>query len=67
MHRKGSVRASLRGSRERAHRVVANSQSIRPDALATRDVVPADGDIADPHAAERIVGVALDEVRRIVP
>ena len=53
------------GFRERGYRVVANSRSIKPDAFGDQDVLPVDGDIADPHTAERVVGAALDRFGRV--
>jgi NAD(P)-dependent dehydrogenase (short-subunit alcohol dehydrogenase family) len=53
------------GFRERGYRVVANSRSIKPDAFGDQDVLPVDGDIADPRTAERVVGAALDRFGRV--
>ena len=53
------------GFREHGYRVVANSRSIKPDAFGDQDVLPVDGDIADPRTAERVVGAALDRFGRV--
>jgi len=41
------------------YRVVANSQTIRPDAAGPLDVLTVGGDVTDPRAAERFVGAAI--------
>jgi NAD(P)-dependent dehydrogenase (short-subunit alcohol dehydrogenase family) len=55
----------VRGFRERGHRVVANSRSIRPDAFGDPDVVAVAGDIADPRTAERVVAAAVERFGRV--
>ena len=47
------------------YRVVANSQTIRPDAAGPFDVLTVGGDVTDPRAAERFVGAAIDRFGRI--
>jgi len=51
--------------RGRGYVVVANSRSIRPDAFGDQGVLTVDGDIADPHTAERVVGGALERFGRV--
>jgi NAD(P)-dependent dehydrogenase (short-subunit alcohol dehydrogenase family) len=53
----------VKGFRDRNHRVIANSRSIKPSSDA--DVLNVAGDIADPATAERIVSQGLDRFGRI--
>ena len=53
----------VRGFLDRGYRVVANSQSITPDASA--DVITIAGDIADPAVAERAIGGAVEKFGRV--
>jgi NAD(P)-dependent dehydrogenase (short-subunit alcohol dehydrogenase family) len=53
----------VRGYLDRGYRVVANSQSIKPDASA--DVLTVAGDITDPAVAERVIGEAVKKFGRV--
>src|SRR3954453_16164546 len=53
----------VRGFLDRGYRVVANSRSIAPDALA--DVLAVAGDIADPVVADKVIGEAVARFGRI--
>lgn len=53
----------LRGFLDRNYRVVANSRSIKPDALP--DVLTVAGDIADPAVADRVIGQAVAKFGRV--
>jgi NAD(P)-dependent dehydrogenase (short-subunit alcohol dehydrogenase family) len=53
----------VRGFLDRGYRVVANSRSIKPDALS--DVLAIAGDIADPVVADRVIGGAVEKFGRV--
>jgi NAD(P)-dependent dehydrogenase (short-subunit alcohol dehydrogenase family) len=55
----------VRGFRERAYRVVANSRSIEAGAFGDPDVISVAGDIADPRTAERVVAAAVERFGRV--
>src|SRR5262245_12095769 len=53
----------LRGFLDHGYRVVANSQSIKPDASA--DILTVAGDIADPAVATRVIASAVEKFGRV--
>jgi NAD(P)-dependent dehydrogenase (short-subunit alcohol dehydrogenase family) len=55
----------VRGFLERGYRVVASSRTIEPDAAGSPHVLTVVGDVADPQAAERVVGAATGHFGRI--
>ncbi len=54
----------VRGFLDKGYRVVANSRSIKPDAVG-RTCWPSPGDIADPAVAERVIAEAVAKFGRV--